>query len=299
MVLSTQIGSAIGRGDVNLLVLKGSDFRPLFGYGSVERGGIYLWERAVKCGTTAAILAVRLNASYTLGEALEAMPPTLPRHVRRHRRRGHMCAASWPHAWSLCASAQGTLHIWWAVHVAGKADTNVVIDGVTYLTPYVAPWGERGGPKHALWCGLALLFEPFAAQLFKTQVPSQRQRVPCAEGCIGNSGCFSYIGASVHAGGEQLYLHLDTGNIDYTIVLVFGAPMQGWPELFPTVGCVAPCGVWSYSVTDAECLLHGVGFGSGFRIVLVFCSHRAIVEGVDRNGKRVRWELKKQSGAKL
>ena len=48
-----------------------------------------------------------------------------------------------------------------------------------------------------------MLFEPFAARLFKTHVPSERQRVPCPEGCIGKSGCFSYIGASVHAGGEQ------------------------------------------------------------------------------------------------
>jgi hypothetical protein len=60
------------------------------------------------------------------------------------------------------------------------------------------------------------------------------------------------------------------------------------------VGCVIPCGVWSYSIADAECLLHGVGLGSGFRIVLVFCSHRAIVEGADRNGKRVRFDLKQQ-----
>ena len=109
----------------------------------------------------------------------------------------------------------------------------MVVDGVRCLTPFTAPWGEKGGPKDALWRGLALPFEPFAAQLFKTHVPSERQRVPCPEGCIGNSGCFSYIGASVHAGGEQLYLHLDTGNIDFTLVLVFGAPMEGWPELFP------------------------------------------------------------------
>ena len=199
-----------------------------------------------------------------------------------------------PHAWSLCA-AQGTLHIWWAVHVSGKADTNVVLDGVTCLAPFVAPWGEKWGPKDGLWSGLALLFEPFAARLFKTHVPSERQRVPCPEGCIGNSGCFSYIGASVHAGGEQLYLHLDKGNIEFTLVLVFGAPMEGWPLLFPTVGCVVPCGVWSYHVADAEWLLHGVGMGSGFRIVLVFCSHRAIVEGVDRDGKRVRFDLKRQA----
>ena len=142
-----------------------------------------------------------------------------------------------PHAWSLCA-AQGTLHVFWAVHVLGLADTNVVLDGVTCLAPFIAPWGEKGGPKDALWTGLALLFEPFAARLFKTHVPSERQRVPCPEGCIGKSGCFSYIGASVHAGGEQLYLHLDKGNIEFTLVLVFGAPMEGWPQLFPTVGCV-------------------------------------------------------------
>jgi hypothetical protein len=78
------------------------------------------------------------------------------------------------------------------------------------------------------------------------------------------------------------------------VVMVFGAPIEGWPQLFPTVGCVIPCGVWSYSIADAECLLHGVGPGSGFRIVLVFCSHRAIVEGADRNGKRVRFDLKQQ-----
>ena len=58
---------------------------------------------------------------------------------------------------------------------------------------------------------------------------------------------------------------------------------------------MVPCGVWSYSIADAEWLLHGVGSGSGFRIVLVFCSHRAIVEGVDSNGKRVLFEHVKQS----
>ena len=79
------------------------------------------------------------------------------------------------------------------------ANTDVVEDGVTYLKPFVAPWGEKGSPKDALWHGLALQFEPFAAKLFRTNVPIERQRVPCAHGCIDNSGCFSYIGASVHA----------------------------------------------------------------------------------------------------
>ena len=116
----------------------------------------------------------------------------------------------------------------------------MVVDGVRCLTPFTAPWGEKGGPKDALWRGLALPFEPFAAQLFKTHVPSERQRVPCPEGCIGNSGCFSYIGASVHAGGEQLYLHLDTGNIDFTLVLVFGAISMedsiGWLQCLAFTG---------------------------------------------------------------
>ena len=97
LILSTQIGSAIGRGHVNLLVVKGSDFRPLFGADSVERQGILRWERAVKCGTTASILAVRLNAFYTLQGALAAIAPNdtvaakFNRHVRRHRRHEHVC----------------------------------------------------------------------------------------------------------------------------------------------------------------------------------------------------------------
>ena len=102
--------------------------------------------------------------------------------------------------WPFCA-AQGTFHVWWAVHVLEKANTNVVVDGVTYLKPFVAPWGEKGSPKDALWHGLALQFEPFAAKLFRTHVLIERQRVPCADGCTGSSGCFSYIGASVHADG--------------------------------------------------------------------------------------------------
>ena len=44
------------------------------------------------------------------------------------------------------------------------ANTDVVEDGVTYLKPFVAPWGEKGSPKDALWHGLALQFEPFAAK---------------------------------------------------------------------------------------------------------------------------------------
>jgi hypothetical protein len=85
VVISTQIGRAVGRGDVNLLVAKGSDFRPLFLPGSDERQGILLWERAVQHGT-AGLLAVRLNRFYKLGEALEAITPNdhINRHVRRH-----------------------------------------------------------------------------------------------------------------------------------------------------------------------------------------------------------------------
>ena len=91
MIVSTQIGSAIGRGDVNLLVVKGSDFRPQFGASSVERRGIIRWERAVKRGTAAGILAVKLNKYYTLQEALDAIAPNHKiaakegrlRHVRR------------------------------------------------------------------------------------------------------------------------------------------------------------------------------------------------------------------------
>ena len=87
MVVSTQIGRAIGRGDVNLLIAKGSDFRPLFQPGSDERRGIQKWERAVQHGTDG-LLAVRLNEFYKLGEALEDFPPSdhINRHVCHHRR---------------------------------------------------------------------------------------------------------------------------------------------------------------------------------------------------------------------
>ena len=75
------------------------------------------------------------------------------------------------------------------------------MDGVICLKPYIAPWGEPGGAKDALWRGLASRFEPFAAELFRTHVPVERQRVPCPAGCVGRNSCFSYIGTSFHADG--------------------------------------------------------------------------------------------------
>jgi len=40
----------------------------------------------------------------------------------------------------------------------GLANTDVVEDGVTYLKPFVAPWGEKGSPKDArvAWLGAAV-----------------------------------------------------------------------------------------------------------------------------------------------
>ena len=138
-------------------------------------------------------------------------------------------------------------------------------------------------------------------------------------GCIYGD-IFSYIAVSVHADeatgsdmprvkgklqGESnmtetgdnrgLELHYDTGNIGHTVILVFGAPIEGWHQLWPTVGCEVPCGVWSYSIGDAESLLHGVGAGRGFRVVLCFCVHHAMARGVDKHGRKVLWCEKRQS----
>ena len=51
--------------------------------------------------------------------------------------------------------------------------------------------------------------------------------------------------------------------------------------------------LWPYSIADAESLLHGVGPGSGFRIVLVFCVHYTVAHGTDRRGWPVLWGQKK------
>ena len=200
-------------------------------------------------------------------------------------------------------------------------------NGASYVTrhdkkcrvPYVAPWGPPDGAKAALWKTLATAFEPYAAALYRMHVPKEEQHVALPDGRIYGD-IFSYIGLSIHADrataqgmpiltgklqGESnvdakgfnlgLELHHDENNIGHTVVLVFGAPIKGWHQLWPTTGCEVPCGVWSYSVGDAESLLHGVGAGEGFRVVLVYCVHRAMSCAVDEKGKRVLFREKKQS----
>tara|TARA_B100000795_G_scaffold198432_1_gene152293 strand:- start:598 stop:966 length:369 start_codon:yes stop_codon:yes gene_type:complete len=95
-----------------------------------------------------------------------------------------------------------------------------------------------------------------------------------------------------------LELHHDKGNRGFAVILVFGAAIEGWDQLWPTLGCEVPCGVWSYSVGDAESVMHGVGPGSGLRIVLVFCVHAVMARGVDHLGRKVEWGKKTQSASK-
>ena len=55
---------------------------------------------------------------------------------------------------------------------------------------------------------------------------------------------------------------------------------------------------WSYSVGDAESVMHGVGPGLGLRAVLVFCVHAVMARGVDYLGLKVDWGKKTQSASK-
>ena len=282
-------------GLVRPLVIRGADFRAFFDASSPQRQSIYKWEHAVQRG--ACLLAVRLDKHFTLGEAI-ATAGDLP-HIKRH----------------------GTWHTFWAVHSLDVCSQTFIREGEA-KRPYRTHFGVPGSAKWAVWSGMVAPFASFATEVYRQCVPSALQRAACETGRVIEGMPWSYASVSVYAdrssvdrsvsrvihGGLQgesntvsspdqtkhgmskgLDLHFDESDFSFSVVLVVGQRLEGFDQLYPTLGLRLGCPCWAYVAADSAALMHAVSQGRGVRLAFVFAIHEVMWSGVSSTGKPVVW----------
>jgi len=85
-------------------------------------------------------------------------------------------------------------------------------------------------------------------------------------------------------------LHTDDRS-GFTIVLVIGALLDGFHQLYPSSGVGVPLACWSWTSSNARDLLHAVSRGSGFRIGLVYTVHTSMATGVTSTGDKIAFDV--------
>jgi len=99
---------------------------------------------------------------------------------------------------------------------------------------------------------------------------------------------------NTHDNGDSkgMDLHLDR-NTGYTVVLVIGALIKWFNQIYPTSGVSTGLACSSYSCSNSHDFLHAVARGTGFRIALIYTVHTSIATGVTDNSmeRPLAWDL--------
>ena len=225
---------------LELGLVKGGNFLDCFAMNTPQRRRVAPWEAAIAIGTVEALLSTPLSEHYTLAEAIQH---GLAGFENRH---GQMHVKFFTHTLSMCAS-QALL---------------APVDGeLGRWLPLRSSHGEPLSPKRAL-LQLVTDFAPFATRLYYGTVPAHEQLEANILGRILQDCPFSYFSTTFYSckkwadllpglrqkcsgkresnhhengEGKGMDLHTDKHS-GYTIVLVFGAMIKGFAQLYPTLG---------------------------------------------------------------
>ena len=292
LIFQTGVGAGAPT-SLTLELVACSNFLGLYPEGSPERLRIAKWETAGARGTPEAWLAVHLDDSMTLGEALDD-------------------------DWS--GGRHGPLHVKWMVHTDAQA-SQVGLQPDGRFQPIRSCAGEPGSPLAALY-SLVDDFAPFAAKLYYAAVPAERLLEAHELGRINDAYPFSYVAINFMADGDVevgdkclryqcntgavgtsnepniaqdntnkgMDIHKDKNSGD-TVVLTLGS-FHGHPQLWPSCGLAIPLECWGGTTANSRHLLHGVGPGRGFRVTIVYTVHMSVAKGGRTvAGREVAWDL--------
>ena len=308
------------RWTLNLDLAKGSNFLKLFPVGSPERVLLNTsnplqisarltlyqfgpalqirtakWEAAVAAGTIDAFLNVQLDHDFTLRTALQ-------------------------YGMTGCESRHGVMHVKWFTHALSMcAASSLQPDG--RWRPRRCAMGEPHSPKAALFT-MVRDFVPFASRIYYATVQGAELLEAHVLGRIDPDYPFSYWSLTMYSDahvvkdvpglkqwcntshgdqhkegnfhdngdGKGMDLHRDRHS-GYTIVLVIGALIEGFKQLYPTCGVGIPLACWAWTSSNSRELLHAVSRGRGLRIGLLYTVHTSMASGATSTGREVAWDL--------
>ena len=300
--------------ELELDLVKGDRFIDAFPPNSPERLRVRPWEDAIEVGTVDALLNVSLTEHYTLWTALKyGMTNYENRHGQMHVKKffheGISGSAKFitPDGRELKKLAKSGAHD--DAHARLRENSS----------------GEPLSPKRALIEGLIKPFAPFAARLYYASVQGaelmeanpaarllpdvpfsyysvtlfadkhvqDRVDIPgLAQKCNGSKDGQSIAREeNVHENGDSKGMDLHTDERSgYTIVLVLGALLKGFTQLYPSSGVGVPLACYAWTSSNARDLLHAVSSGSGFRIGLVYTVHTAMATGITSTGHKIAFD---------